>query len=443
MGNRPGYHTPLENAYSIREVQEILAARAKSVPRGAWITTIGGFHRNHLTRPGEQPRLPTLAELDEATPNNPLYLSEGFVGPSATNSLGKKAFESQAPPIPVGADGAIAAGPQATGRATLLLRQTTLTFDQRKRGAVDAMTYGLSVGVTTHLDQGAFQSTNTPADGAAHEDNYGMHQPFLALRRDGTLPARLRINFLHQDATPDLPTLKERLNNSFQFFGDDLVRTGSIGEFIAGPKAVADAARLIARAGWRAEVHSLSRTDFEQEIQDYEAAHKESPITDLRWVIAHVPFITAPWVTRLKALGGGVSLTGWRYLAGTAEQNGPPFRMIVDDGIHAGMSSDGMQIAPMNPWLHMYYATTGLNAQQVLINGGQQITREEVLRLYTASNGWFVREENTLGTIEVGKLADLAVLSHDYFTAPDEDLKKIRSVLTVVGGRIAYDAGLL
>ncbi len=114
--------------------------------------------------------------------------------------------------------------------------------------------------------------------------------------------------------------------------------------------------------------------------------------------------------------------------------------MIVDNGIHAGLSSDGMQIAPMNPWLHMYYATTGLNARQMLINGGQQIMRQEALKLYTSNNGWFLREEDRLGTIEPGRLADLAVLSHDYFSAPDEDLKKIRSVLTVVGGRIVYDA---
>ena len=96
-------------------------------------------------------------------------------------------------------------------------------------------------------------------------------------------------------------------------------------------------------------MHSLSQTDFQQEIQAYEAAHAETPITDLRWVVAHVPFITEPWVNRLKAMGGGLSLTSWRYLAGTPQQNGPPFRMIVDNGIHAGMSSDGMQIAPMNP----------------------------------------------------------------------------------------------
>jgi predicted amidohydrolase YtcJ len=446
MGNRPGYHTPLENASSIADVQEIVAARVKSIPAGAWITTIGGFHRNQLSAASQTPRLPSLRELDAAAPNNPVYISESFMGPSTTNRAGKAFFERQTPAIPVGDDGSIAAGASATGRATLVLRQTLLTFDQRKRSAIDAMVYGLGLGVTTHLDQGAFQATNTPADGAAHEDNYAMHLPFLALHEDGKLPARLRINFLHQDTTADLPSLTERLKFGFKFFGDDMVRTGGIGEFIAGigpSSPFAEAARRIARAGWRAEVHSLSATDFQQEIQGYEAAHAESPITDLRWVVAHVPFITEPWVNRLKGLGGGLSLTGWRYLAGTPEQNGPPFRMIVANGIHAGMSSDGMQIAPMNPWLHMYYATTGLNARQVLINGGQQITRQEALRLYTAANGWFLREEDRIGTVEPGKLADLVVLSDDCFTVADEKLKGIRSVLTVVDGRIVHDAGIL
>src|SRR5262249_13155896 len=135
---------------------------------------------------------------------------------------------------------------------------------------------------------------------------------------------------------------------------------------------------------------------------------------------------------------------------------GPPFRMIVDsgnraDGIHSGMSSDGMQIAPMNPWIHMYYATTGLNARGVAINNSgadpklsdQRITRQEGLELYTRKNGWFLREEDDLGSIEEGKLGDLVVLNSDYFSVPNDDLKKIRSVLTVVGGQVMYDAGVL
>ncbi|MBX6722810.1 MAG: amidohydrolase family protein [Dactylosporangium sp.] len=443
MGNRPGHHTPLENAYSIADVQAIYRERAAKLPAGAWITTIGGFHRNHLVPPDQTPRLPTLAELDEAVPDHPVYISEGFSGPSTTNSLGKAFFESLG--IPVGADGSIAAGSGATGRATLALRQTLLTFEERKRGAREAIAYGLSLGVTTHIDQGAFQATGTPADGAAHEDNYTMHLPFLALHREGELRARIRINFLHMESDPNTPELAARLRNQFPFFGDDMLRTGGIGEFIAQGTgaAFAAAALRVAQAGWRAEVHSLTQTDFIAEIQAFEAANAQFPITDLRWVVAHVPFITEEYVHRLKALGGGLSLTGWRYLAGTPAQNGPPFRMIVASGIPAGMSSDGMQIAPMNPWLHMYYATTGRNARGQLINDGQQITREEVLRLYTRDNGWFLREEDQLGSIEEGKLADLVVLDRDYFTVPDEELKHIRSELTLVGGRIVHDTGVL
>jgi predicted amidohydrolase YtcJ len=184
----------------------------------------------------------------------------------------------------------------------------------------------------------------------------------------------------------------------------------------------------------------------------FETVNTEFPgvVRDRRWVIAHVPGITQEWIDRFQVIGGNLSLTGWQYLAGNptastvAPYAGPPFRMIVDssrrpDGIHVGMSSDGMQIAPMNPWIHMYYATTGLNARNVLINPNQQISREEVLSLYTRENGWFLREEDQLGSIEEGKLADLVVLNRDYFSVPAEDLKKIRSVLTVVDGDVVHD----
>ena len=441
MGNRPGFHTPLENAYSIADVQATYARRARDLPPGAWITTIGGFHRNHLVPVDETPRLPTLAELDAATHDHPVYISEAFSGPSATNSLGKAFFESRG--IPVGPDGSIAGGfgDSPTGRATLALRQTLLTNEGRERGVRDAIAYGLSLGVTTHLDEGAFQATGTSSDGAAHEDNYTMHLPFLSVHADGDLRARVRINFLHMESDPATPELVQRLRNQFPFFGDDMLRTGGIGEFIAQGtgSTFAAAALRVAEAGWRAEVHSLTATDYQAEIQAFEAANAQFPIADLRWVVAHVPFINEEYVGRLRALGGGLSLTGWRYLAGSPTSNGPPFRMILDSGIHAGMSSDGMQIAPMNPWLHMYYATTGRNARGVLINDGQQITRAEVLRLYTRDNGWFLREEDRLGSIEVGKLADLVVLNSDYFTVPDEQLKHIRSVLTVVGGEVVHD----
>ncbi|RYO90211.1 hypothetical protein DL766_006134 [Monosporascus sp. MC13-8B] len=441
LGNRPGYHTPLENAYSIADVEDAYRSRASKVPTGSFITTIGGFHPNHFN----ETRLPTLAELDEALPDHATFMSYGFAGPAVTNSRGKAFFESLDQPPVIGDDGAIEFG-EENGKALLALRQQ-LTFEDRKRGVRDAMAYAAAMGVTTHLDQGAFPATGTPSDGAGNEDLYAMHLPWLSVYDDGDAIIRLRINFLHMDDAIEVPTLQQRLLNSFKFFGNDMVRTGGIGEFVtsdyAGGPVFEEAARRIAKAGWRLEVHSLSGTNYRTQIQAFEAVNVEQSIEDLRWVIAHVPLITPEYLERLKKLGGGVNLSGWQYLAGRGPQAGPPFKEIIESGIPAGMGADGMQIAPLNPWVHAYYATTGKNALGEMINPRQQISREEALRLYTSANQWFLgaADEDLLGSIEVGRLGDIVVLSDDYFQVPDEKLRTIKSILTVVGGEVVYDSG--
>src|SRR5690606_31473758 len=193
-------------------------------------------------------------------------------------------------------------------------------------------------------------------------------------------------------------------------FGADMLKIVGIGEFTAGASPIIAEAtpawengtRLVAEAGWRNENHSLTPTDYVTIIDGWErvnAALEPPGITELRWVLAHAPFITREYVDKLKALGGGISvLGGWRWLSGTAEQNGPPFRMLLESGIPIGMSSDGMQISPMNPWIGIYYAVTGKNARGEAINADQTIGREDALRLYTAANGWFLLEEDLLGT---------------------------------------------
>ena len=434
MGLRPGYHTPLENAASIAEALATLKARAARVPAGRFVTTIGGFHSNQFA----ERRLPTLAEIDAAVPDHPVYLQIAFSGPATTNGLGRSFFQSKG--VSVGDDGAIAIG-EATQTALFHLRQGQ-TLEDQKRSTLDAMAYAVSLGVTTHFDQGGFPATNTPADGAAHFDQYRAYDAFQALHHEGRLSIRLRNHFLHLESDPNLPGLTARLLNTFPLFGDDMWKVIGIGEFTANGLGDVwlDANHRVAQAGFINQVHSLTRDDFKTEIAGWETVNAKFPITDLRWVVAHVPFITAEWLQRLKALGGAVNVTSWKYFSGTATDNGPPFRTIVDSGIQVGMSSDGMQIAPMNPWLHMYYAVTGKNAKGELINDGQQITRDEVMRLYTAANGWFTKEEDITGTIEPGKYGDLVVLNHDYRTLPDEGLKTLRSVLTVVNGQIVHQA---
>ncbi|KAK1761556.1 putative amidohydrolase family protein [Echria macrotheca] len=450
LGNRPGYHTPLEYAASIPDVMATYRRRAASVPKdGSFITTIGGFDPIQF----REGRLPTLAELDAAVPDHPVFLSVGFAGPAATNTLGRAFFTSVVPNTNIAtANGSITQGDR-NGAALLALRQRFLSPIQRQHSAEAAMAYAASVGSTTHLDQGAFPATGTTADGSGNEDLYTFHEPFLATYKAGMGKVRLRVNFLSMDSNDSSSSaLAERLRNTFPFFGNSMMRTGSVGEFIVleydGGPVFEAAARRVAAAGWRLEVHSLTAQDYQNQITAFEAINASgSPITALRWVIAHVPLITRDWLRRLRALGGGVNLSGWRYLSPASQfvggpPAGPPWRDVLHSGIHAGGGGDGANIAPLSPWPHIYYATTGRNARGDLINPNQTITRMEALELYTRRNTWFLGgpDEDLLGILQVGRLGDVAVLSHDLFAVPDEQVKNITSVLTVVGGVVVHEA---
>jgi predicted amidohydrolase YtcJ len=458
LGNRPGYHTILENTTSIREVQEALAARRKAVPEGAWITSMGGWHPNQWA----EHRHPTLSELDEAVPDRPVLLFERFTGPCATNTLGKKFFDEadagpkvhpDIVPVKTAASGAILAagftggGPSASALYYLRKMQT---FADRKRSTIDAMQYSASMGLTALLDQVLFPTPGPlhPNQILSNLDQYRMYDPWLELHREGRTIVRLQTNFLQNQNHPELPELKERLRNQFPFFGDDMMQTGAIGEWAAPLASGAvwrEAQRLVAQAGWRNENAVQNLAGLRQVVEGYEAVNREFDITKLRWVVHHVPEVDADLLNRLKALGCGVEMGAFRWVTSSDPKvvAGPPFRTIVENGIQVGIHGDGVHIAPLNPWLHIYYVTTGINSFGEQVNPGQHLTRAEALRLFTRNNSWFLRMEEKIGSIEPGKLADLAVLDRDYYAVPDSEIKKIRSILTIVNGKIVHDAGVI
>lgn len=471
LANRPGYHVPLENTTTIREVQQTLAARRPGVPAGQWITSMGGWHPNQWV---DFRRRPTLAELDAAVPDRPVFLYERFTGPAVTNSLGKAYFDAiDAGPLPhpdavkvnVGADGSIAAGGFTGGGpaiTALFLLRSLQTFEDKKRSTRDAMAYSASVGVTAHLDHVLFPTPGPlhPHQVLSNLDHYRMYDSWLELHREKQTIVRLQMNFLHNQGNipalgglgNQLPELRERLRNQFQFFGDDMLMTGSIGEWAAPIGAGAvwfEAQRLVAQARWRNENSVGSLAQLEQVVGAYEKVDAEFGIKGLRWMVHHVPFVSESLLDRLAALGCGIQMAAFRWVTSgpTATGVGAPFRSTLDHanriGLQIGMHGDGVHIAPLNPWLHLYYVTTGINSFGVQVNADQQLTREEALRLFTRGNSWFLRMEDKIGSIEKGKLADLLVLNDDYFRVRDEDIKKILPILTVVGGEIVHDAGVL
>jgi len=460
LGLRPGRDARLENANSIKEALDTLSARAAEAKPGEWVTSIGGFNRNQFS---PEVRFPNLDELTTAVPDHPVFIMESFSGPGSTNQLGRDFFRAKG--IAVRDDGFIVGGGLvgATPCTMALFELRKLqTRDSMLQGLQDAMRYAAGVGVTTHLDQGGFPAAGDNTDGAAHFDRYRAHDSVRALFNEGKMTNRIWINFLYLETDPHTPELMARLLNAWNDFGDDMVRVVGIGEFTAGPFLEPGTpqwfhgTRLVADAGWRLENHSLNfpvpffppgPPDWKVIIDGWQKVHDDvvaagnpDGITKLRWVLAHVPFIDEEHLTRLKNLGGGINvLGGWRWLSGTAAQNGPQFRLLLGSGIPLGMSSDGMQISVMSPWINLYYVVTGKNALGQVINGEQTLPRNDALRLYTANNGWFLNAEDKLGTIEEGKLADLVVLSADYFSVKEESIKDIYSVLTVVGGTVVHD----
>ena len=458
LANRPGYHTILENTASIREIQETLAARRGDVPPGRWMTSMGGWHTNQWA----ERRHPTLAELDEAVPDRPVLLYERFTGPCTTNSMGKAIFDAidSAPPVHpdvspvgVGADGSIAAAGFAGGgpsASALFHLRRAQTFEDRKRSTMDAMNYSASVGLTAHLDQVLFPTPGPlhPGQILSNLDHYRMYDPWLELHREGRTIIRLQMNFLHNQSDPDLPELTQRLRNQFQFFGDDKLMTGSIGEWAAplsSGEVWMEAQRLVAAAGWRNENSVQNLAGLTRVVEAYEAVNREFGIMDLRWMVHHVPEVTGDLLGRLQDMGCGVQMAAYRWVTSSDPDvvAGAPFRTILEHGIKAGIHGDGVHIAPLNPWRHIYYAHTGLDSFGNQVNDGQQLSRNEALRLFTRENAWFLRMEDRIGSIETGKLADLAVLDRDYFSVPEAEIGNIRSLLTIVGGDVVYDAGVL
>ncbi|HLK51508.1 MAG TPA: amidohydrolase family protein [Bryobacteraceae bacterium] len=449
LGIRPGYDTRLETAGSIAVVQELIRSRARTVPPGGFITAMGGWNPAQFA----EKRLPTLAELDAASSDHPVLLFQAFTGPAATNTPGKAFFAAKG--IAVSDTGAIAAN--APSLAALNALRAAQTFEDKERGTLDAMAYSASVGVTTNVDMGAFVIPGTPDvqdsfafDTLASADPFHMYDAVLALHRKDKMSTRLRLFLLSMDTQIGVPLLKERLLNAFPDFGDDRLRVSGIGEFatqwplfgqVTPPPNYLAALQLIAKQGWAYQQHSLSPAEDQLVAGTFEEVNKTTPISALRWSIAHAPRIDQPTLNRLKAVGAGIAIHPFEYLAGMPG-SGPPVRMILESGIHAGAGSDSAQISTLDPWLMIYYMVTGKNAAGVLINDKQQITRQEALRLYTAQNGWFFREEDRLGSIEPGKLGDLVVLCDDYFDSqkvPDEAIKRLKSLLTVVDGRVVYN----
>jgi predicted amidohydrolase YtcJ len=411
----PGYEARrIERANSIREAQEAIARRASSVPPGEFITCIGGWNHTQFS----ERRRPTRAELDAAAPRHPVYISGTGGGTGAiTNSLGQAFLTARGVMVDE------TTGIVGSAGAAVAALQKAQTPEQKLRGTRELNAHANSLGLTAVINAG----------------NLADQEFALTLWRQNALTIRMRPLF----PADSVELAEARLANNFsqggRAVGDDLFRVAGFGERIGGTDTMSPSfeptARMIARHGWLLQQHSISVKENDFHLAAFDAIAREHPIRDLRWALIHLQSIDEPRLKQLMALGAGASAQTWTYF-GTG--GGPPFRRIVDAGIPAGVGTDSTNVSALDPWLSLYYMTTGRNVAGALTNGGQRISRLEALRLYTEGSAWFSFDDDQVGSFVAGKYADLAVLTHDYLTVPDDMLRRIESVLTMVAGTIIH-----
>ena len=440
-GLRPGYDMRgIESARSIDELLAAVTARAAEIPEGAFVTGVGGWNPVQF----RENRFPTLAELDQASPDNPVYIHLRANGPAVTNSAGRPFFEAAG--IPVGEDGMIPAGGMgaAPGNAVEAydLLKSTRTEQDKQRSTRELMAYANSLGLTTIIDAAG---TNRP--GAQLLIPTEDYEPILEVWRRDEMTVRVRPMFMSWDLEvgdgSGPSEVEERVRNSFMGHGDDMFKVAGLGEHTVNDSrspAFYAATALAARERWLLQEHSGTTEENYYHIEAFEAANEIAPIADLHWSLTHVHEIDSEIIDRLMALGAGVTVQNQRFYSLDADRAGPPFRLIVRSGIPAGGGTDSTVGHPINPWYSIYYMVSGKNVVGDPINAEQKISRMEALRLYTIGSAWFSHDADELGTIEVGKYGDITVLSDDYFEVDEDDIQNLSSELTVVGGNVVHAA---
>jgi predicted amidohydrolase YtcJ len=208
--------------------------------------------------------------------------------------------------------------------------------------------------------------------------------------------------------------------------------------------------KLLVKHRWPFRIHATYGESIDRFLSVFEEVDQETPFNNLRWIIDHAETVSDESLERIKNLGGGIAIQNRMFFQGEqfvkrygrdAAAEAPPIRKIMEMAIPIGLGTDGTRVSSYNPWLTLYWAISGKTwGGEMLFSDHNRLSRSEALRLMTAGSAWFSSEEHSKGVLNPGMFADLAVLSDDYFTVPEEEIKTLESVLTIVNGNIVYAA---
>jgi len=436
------HETRIHGLDTRKAVLERIAERAREIEPGEWIFIIGGWNEGQFI---DQPGGFTREELDQAAPENPVYMQKTYVA-FYMNTLAIDIIAPQVPELYKGGNSIQTSG--RDGRKVMFAALEYFPFatslEGRMEEVLDFNNYLSELGVTTAYDVGYLDGSYTPV-AALHEKNALTVRLFHAAR-------------YWADSPRTAVAAAEMLEREAPYQRDDFYGTFGIGEHVYGPlhdntwgnepfaDEIYDTWEMIireaAKYGWAINEHAMQDSTARRMLEISEEVSKDYPIKDLRWSLGHVDLIEPETVQLAKRLGWNITLANHTLKAPIKGRVSPPVKMIQDSGILWGLGSDGTVVATYNPFHVIWEYTAGKVFPNIKkYESDEVITREQALIAHTRSNAYILSMEDDIGTLEPGKFADLVVLDSDYMTVPIDDIRDIKPVLTMVNGKVVFDAG--
>ena len=454
-----------EGVPSLADALRMLKEQALRTPNPQWVRVVGGWTEFQFA----EKRMPTLDEINAAAPDTPVFIlhlyDRALLNRAALRAVG---YDKNTPNPPGGEivrdaagnpTGLLIARPNAMILYATLAKGPKLPLELQVNSTRQFMRELNRLGLTSAIDAGGgFQ--NYPEDYAVVDE----------LAQKEQLTIRIAYNLFTQNKGAELQDFQKWTGMVKPGDGTDFYRHNGAGEMLVFSAAdfedfleprpelaagmedeLEKVVRHLVEQRWPFRLHATYDESISRMLDVFEKVNRDTPFGGLHWLFDHAETISPRNIDRVKALGGGLAIQHRmafqgeyfveRYGAEAAKAT-PPVQRMLDAGVPVGGGTDATRVASYNPWTALYWLVSGRTVGGLaLTEVAGRLSRETALELWTAGSAWFSSEQGKKGRIREGMLADLAVLSADYFTVPEEAIKSIESVLTMVGGKVVYGQG--
>ena len=452
----------LRECTSLEDVLRAISERAKSLKPGEWVLCSGQWHESQL----KEKRLPTRSELDKAAPENPVYVARGGHTVVVNSAALKLAGVTKETPDPQG--GEFKRDPK-TGELTGLVFERPAhalirkvmppeTYQDKLEGLRTIMKEYNRYGITSVIEPGIFANSD---DLRAYMEVWSKGEMTVrtGLMIRATQPdhvkacqfgqgfgdTMLRVSGIKMmmDGGVETALLKE----PYLIVHGEQEKEGYKGVQVVQTNVFKDTCLAAAKNGWHVETHGVGDQAVDVIVNTYEEVNREVPVSHLRWTVMHIFLPTDEAIEKIKKNGFVANVQDHptylganqlRYWGEKRAAYAIPTRKLLDKGIPLGGGTDA-PVVHYDPFLSLWWMVTRNTVTAGCLGPDQKITREEAIRLYTIGSAYFTFEEKTKGSIEPGKLADLVVLDKDILTCPEDQIKSIRPVATMLGGSFIFE----